>query len=183
MIIEGRNFEVTKTALSEDLKYIADYNDLPYEEMGNSTVLVTGATGLIGVSLVRALLAIGKIHVNAFVRNIEKAKKIYGDENKIFIIIDKENRYEESNVISLSEFRKVQENSIKKYLFCRPEQHTSEGLGKLSNILWNNNIYAPFYITKEVVSPGLKGNINPNFVYENIVSIIKILKKLEDREK
>ena len=91
MIIEGRNFEVTKTALSEDLKYIADYNDLPYEEMGNSTVLVTGATGLIGVSLVRALLAIGKIHVIAFVRNIEKAKKIYAEamnSNLEFIVGD-----------------------------------------------------------------------------------------------
>ena len=67
---------MTETALSEDLKYIAGYNDLPYGEMENSTVLVTGATGLIGVSLVRALLEIGKIHVIAFVRNIEKAKKV-----------------------------------------------------------------------------------------------------------
>lgn len=91
MIIEGRNFEVTKTALSEDLKYIAGYNDLPYGEMENSTVLVTGATGLIGVSLVRALLEIGKIHVIAFVRNIEKAKKIYAEtmnSNLEFIVGD-----------------------------------------------------------------------------------------------
>lgn len=91
MIIEGRNFEVTKTALSEDLKYIAGYNDLPYGEMENSTVLVTGATGLIGVSLVRALLEIGKIHVIAFVRNIEKAKKIYAatmNSNLEFIVGD-----------------------------------------------------------------------------------------------
>lgn len=80
-----------KSALLEDLKYIASYNDLPYEEMKNSTVLVTGATGLIGVSLVRALLAIGKIQVIAFVRNIEKAKKIYAEtmtSNLEFIVGD-----------------------------------------------------------------------------------------------
>ena len=44
------------------------------------TVLVTGATGLIGVSLVRALLAIGDIKVIALVRNAEKAKSIHGDK-------------------------------------------------------------------------------------------------------
>ncbi len=65
--------------LKEDLQYIANY-DLPYKELKGSTVLVTGATGLIGVSLVRALLAIhGNINVIAFVRDKEKAIKIYGD--------------------------------------------------------------------------------------------------------
>lgn len=91
MIIEGRNLKVMKSALSEDLEYIANYNALPYEEMENSTVLVTGATGLIGVSLVRSLLAIGKIQVIAFVRNIEKAKKIYAEtvtSNLEFIVGD-----------------------------------------------------------------------------------------------
>lgn len=63
--------------LDEDLQYIANY-DLPYEKLKGKTVLVTGATGLIGVSLVRALLAIGNIKVIAVVRNQEKAKNIYG---------------------------------------------------------------------------------------------------------
>ena len=67
-----------KTALSEDLEYIAGY-DLPYSKLKNTTVLVTGATGLIGVSIVRAFLAIGNIHIIAFVRNIEKANQIYED--------------------------------------------------------------------------------------------------------
>lgn len=64
--------------LKEDLHYIADYN-LPYEKLKGNTVLVTGATGLIGTSVVRALLEIGDIKVIAFVRNEEKAKKIYKD--------------------------------------------------------------------------------------------------------
>lgn len=71
--------------LKEDLQYIADYN-LPYKKLKGTTVLVTGATGLIGTSLVRALLAIGDIKVIAFVRNEEKAKKIYKDfsESSLF---------------------------------------------------------------------------------------------------
>ena len=74
--------------LQEDLKYIAEY-DLPYDELKEHTVLVTGATGLIGVSLVRSLLAIGNIKVLAFVRNEEKARKILEkNENLKFIVGD-----------------------------------------------------------------------------------------------
>ena len=62
--------------LEEDLKYIAEYS-LPYEKLKGKTVLITGATGLIGASLVRSLLAIGNVKVIAFVRNREKAEKLY----------------------------------------------------------------------------------------------------------
>ena len=65
-----------KEPLEEDLDYIARY-PLQYEQLKDTTVLVTGATGLIGVSIVRALIAIGNIHVIALVRNIEKANKLY----------------------------------------------------------------------------------------------------------
>ena len=64
--------------MKEDLQYIANYN-LPYEQLKGRSVLVTGATGLIGTLLVRALLAIGDIKVIALVRDSEKAKKIYED--------------------------------------------------------------------------------------------------------
>ena len=73
-----------KEPLEEDLDYIARY-PLQYEQLKDTTVLVTGATGLIGVSIVRALIAIGNIHVIALVRNIEKANKLY-------------NRYELDNI-------------------------------------------------------------------------------------
>ena len=67
--------------LQEDLDYIANSN-LPFEKLRNSNVLVTGATGLIGVSLVRALLCANRINnlnlkICALVRNKEKAEKIY----------------------------------------------------------------------------------------------------------
>ena len=66
------------SALQEDLEFIAGY-DLPYEQLKGKNILVTGATGLIGASLVRALLAIGDIGVIALVRSIDKAKRIFGE--------------------------------------------------------------------------------------------------------
>lgn len=74
------------TVLKEDLEYIANY-DLPYENLKGKTVLVTGATGLIGVSLVRALSTIGDIKILAFVRNEEKARKIYGEDSNVGLVI------------------------------------------------------------------------------------------------
>lgn len=72
--------------IKEDLEYIVGY-DLPYEKLKGHTVLVTGATGLIGISLVRALLAIGDIEVLAFVRNIEKAKSILEENQNLKYIV------------------------------------------------------------------------------------------------
>lgn len=72
--------------IKEDLEYIAAY-DLPYERLKGHTVLVTGATGLIGVSLVRALLAIGDIKILALVRNIEKAESILKENQNLKYIV------------------------------------------------------------------------------------------------
>lgn len=72
--------------LKDDLKYIKEY-DLPYELLKGKTVLVTGATGLIGVSLVRSLLYMGDIKVIAFVRNENKAKSIYEQNSNLEIVI------------------------------------------------------------------------------------------------
>lgn len=46
-----------KEPLEDDLQYIAKY-PLQYEQLKETTVLVTGATGLIGASIVRALIAV-----------------------------------------------------------------------------------------------------------------------------
>lgn len=69
--------------LQEDLERIAAAH-LPFEEMKESCVLVTGATGLVGMSLVRALLCVNRLYglhmrVMALVRNLEKAEGLYGD--------------------------------------------------------------------------------------------------------
>lgn len=72
--------------LQEDLQYIANYK-LPYEKLKGHTVLVTGATGFIGASIVRALLAVGDIHILAFIRSEEKAKKIFGESDKLGYVV------------------------------------------------------------------------------------------------
>lgn len=69
--------------LQDDLNYIAN-SEIPFKQFKNSTILVTGATGLIGASLIRALLCANrikklKLKVIAFARNREKAEKIFGN--------------------------------------------------------------------------------------------------------
>ena len=70
-----------KGPLEDDLQYIAKY-PLQYEQLKETTVLVTGATGLIGASIVRALIAVEGIHIIALVRNIEKANKLIDKQNR-----------------------------------------------------------------------------------------------------
>lgn len=75
--LEAENDDI----LQEDLDYIANSN-ISLEDLKDSRVLVTGATGLIGVSLVRALLCANRVRnlnlqVLALIRNKEKAKRIY----------------------------------------------------------------------------------------------------------
>ena len=67
----------------EDLEWISQA-DLPWEKLEGSTVLVTGATGLIGMTAVHALLYANKkrnlgLRVCAVVRDPEKAVRVFGD--------------------------------------------------------------------------------------------------------
>ena len=67
----------------QELESIAASN-LNWEAFRNRTVLVTGATGLVGSYAVRALAAVNRIHrcemrILAMVRNPEKARAIYGE--------------------------------------------------------------------------------------------------------
>ena len=49
--------------------------------LSNSNFLITGATGLVGSTLVRCLLALEKgIGITCPVRNIDKAHLMYGDD-------------------------------------------------------------------------------------------------------
>lgn len=71
------------SVMQEDLEQIME-GGFPWEAFKNQTVLVTGATGLIGSQLVRALacanrLKQAKIRILALVRNKEKAEKVFGE--------------------------------------------------------------------------------------------------------
>mgnify|MGYP005755143895 CR=1 FL=1 len=69
--------------LQEDLDLIAK-SDLPFEQLKGKTVFVTGATGLVGSFVVRALLCVNRMRdlqmtVLALVRDREKGKRFYGE--------------------------------------------------------------------------------------------------------
>lgn len=77
--------------LLEDFQSIAE-SDLPWEEYQNRSFLVTGATGLIGSLLVRALLYCNGVRglnltVYAVVRSIEKAKGIFGEDAQVSYVV------------------------------------------------------------------------------------------------
>lgn len=70
--------------LAEDLKSVAEYEYT--SKLFNSTVLVTGITGLVGSQIVKALLTCNQmfdanIKIVGLARDEQKVKKIYGDES------------------------------------------------------------------------------------------------------
>ena len=78
-MIESFNDKV----LQEDLEIIAK-EELPFQKFRNSTVFITGVTGLVGLQLFKALACINRVHqlnmkIIGLVRNLDKAEKIFGD--------------------------------------------------------------------------------------------------------
>jgi nucleoside-diphosphate-sugar epimerase len=74
--------QMADTALREDLERIADAQSIDWEQFREKTILVTGATGLIGGILTKALLLAGEkrgldLHVLALVRSREKAERSF----------------------------------------------------------------------------------------------------------
>lgn len=66
----------------EDLKQLCATESIPWDQLRGKTIFVTGATGLIGQTLVSGLLYAGMqrglgLTVTALVRNREKAEKIF----------------------------------------------------------------------------------------------------------
>lgn len=73
--------------LQEDLDNIVSVESVSWESLKNSSVMVTGATGLIGSQTVMALLRANEAHglgltVYAAVRNMAKAEKIFAKADK-----------------------------------------------------------------------------------------------------
>ncbi len=82
MIDLGNGVALEDHILAEDLIRIAE-SGIPLDQMDNQTILVTGATGLIGCQIVKALLCCNEyrgthIRIIAPVRNLVKAERIYG---------------------------------------------------------------------------------------------------------
>lgn len=70
------------TIYQEDINSILNDRAIPWENLDGKTVVVTGATGLIGRTLVHALLSFGQsekssVNVTILVRNVEKARNMF----------------------------------------------------------------------------------------------------------
>lgn len=78
--------------LKEDIDYIAKSNMIAWNMLEGKSILVTGATGLIGSQIVFALdqynqLNDGKIKIYALVRNAEKAEKIFENHGEYVKVV------------------------------------------------------------------------------------------------
>ena len=68
----------------EDLQRISESSVIDFSALKGSTVLITGATGLVGSNLVRTFLYLNAVRgldmqIVALIRNREKAEQIFGD--------------------------------------------------------------------------------------------------------
>lgn len=78
--------------LKEDIDYIAKSNMIAWNRLEGKSILVTGATGLIGSQIVFALdqynhLYDGKIRIYALVRNAKKAEKIFENHSEYVKVV------------------------------------------------------------------------------------------------
>ncbi|NLE04642.1 MAG: NAD-dependent epimerase/dehydratase family protein [Crenarchaeota archaeon] len=79
-MIESKNDPI----LQEDLEINVSSTIIPWEKFENSTILITGATGLIGSQIIKTIACYNrlkkkKIKVLACIRNLEKARIIFED--------------------------------------------------------------------------------------------------------
>lgn len=70
--------------LQEDLEFIAKSASVPWEALENRSILITGASGLIGSQIIKALacrnrLFNSNIKIYAYARNLDKAKKVLSE--------------------------------------------------------------------------------------------------------
>ncbi len=84
-----------RNILEEDSISIAESDQIEWETLADKSILVTGATGLIGATVIRGLIARNQkydsnIDIYALARNAEKANKVFGDEvnnKKLHIVL------------------------------------------------------------------------------------------------
>ncbi len=73
------------SVMQEDMAYILGDTSIDWERFRSKRILITGGTGLIGSTLIRALLYANQmksldIHVTALVRSLERVKEIFTEE-------------------------------------------------------------------------------------------------------
>ena len=98
---------VENKVLQNDFDSLANSNT-PFNKLAGKTVLVTGATGLIGSQFIKSIACYNRVNntnikVVAFVRSEEKAKKVFGEIPNIEILVgDINSKIEYSGNVDLS---------------------------------------------------------------------------------
>lgn len=80
--------EEKKNILTEDLFAISQADFINWDQLKGQTILVTGGTGLIGSTLIKALIFVNEekclnMQIFSLVRNQEKAERLLGKENEV----------------------------------------------------------------------------------------------------
>lgn len=83
----GNKLSNENSVIYDDILSVCSDNSIQWDMLYNKTVLVTGATGLIGKLIVKSLSTKGNISVIAYVRNAEKAEKCFRGYDNIKIIV------------------------------------------------------------------------------------------------
>ena len=83
---------MNKQSLMDDFGAICSVNPIDWNKLSGRTILVTGATGLIGSTLIKLLLYVGKEYgvdttIIALIRNIDKAHDIFGQKENIRYLV------------------------------------------------------------------------------------------------
>lgn len=76
----------------EDMDFVASYPSIDWKKFCDKTILVTGGTGLIGSTLINALLyannkKVLNLQVIALVRNINKARNLFAEDKSLHFVI------------------------------------------------------------------------------------------------
>lgn len=83
--IEGiDSMRIENKVLANDVEYLYEITNIPWDKLKSAVIMVTGATGLIGYNLIYALLYVSEkknlnIKMIALVRDIEKANRKFAD--------------------------------------------------------------------------------------------------------
>lgn len=70
--------------IQQDMEYICQAEYIPWDKLKNKTILITGGTGLIGMTLIKGLLYANhsrnlNLHILALVRSLEKVKAVFSE--------------------------------------------------------------------------------------------------------
>ena len=76
----------------EDMDFVASYPSIDWKKFCDKTILVTGGTGLIGSTLIKALMYANNkkalnLQIVALVRNATKAKRLFAEDKSLRFVI------------------------------------------------------------------------------------------------